>query len=218
MNSEAYQGHPIFQDLDSFVEFYEDLGYQTWTYLSEGTRAVFGLDSFVFSSIQGTLDSVRMLLRAGMMNDAYALVRAYHDAAIINAYTAHYLKSHFGIDQFIVESIEGWRSGKLKLPRFKTMLTYLRGADSLVTLGKVFGADQRYDDRRRPATLEALQQRIGFVQTPEAFAAEGGVARTLGEPIRVPGANECMTRPLDILHQGPGFETEDAESSPGPLR
>lgn len=148
VNTKEYQGHPIFEDLDHYVEFYKSLGYQTSMFIALGTKAAVGLDSYVFSSIQGTLDSVRMLLRAGMLNDAYALVRKYHDAAVINAYTGHYLFSHFSIDQFIVESIEGWRSGKVKLPRFEKMLKYLNGADSLASLNGVLESDQRYKQLR----------------------------------------------------------------------
>lgn len=148
VSSKEYQGHPVFQDLDSFIDFYRFLSHQTWPFLSLGTKAALSLDSYVFSSIQGTLESVRTVLRAGMINDAYVLVRMYYDAAIINAYTAHYLKSHFSMEQLIVESIDGWRSGELKLPRFKVMATYLRQADSLVTLSKVLGTDQRYEQLR----------------------------------------------------------------------
>lgn len=148
VDSNEYQSHPVFEDLDHYVEFYGQLGYQTSMFLSQGTRAVLGLDTYVFSSLQGTLDSMRMLLRAGMMNDAYALVRKFHDAAVINAYTAQYLKSHFSFEQMIVERIDGWRSGKVELPRFKTMLNYLKRADSLAALNRVLDSDQRYEQLR----------------------------------------------------------------------
>lgn len=148
VESEEYQGHPVFKDLDHFVEFYEQLGYQTSMFLAQGTKAILELDTYVFSSLQGTLDSVRMLLRAGMMNDAYALVRKFHDAAVINAYTAHYLKSHFSLEHFLVERIESWRSGKVALPRFKTMLNSLKDDDKLAALNRVLESDRRYEQLR----------------------------------------------------------------------
>lgn len=144
VDSREYQNHPIFEDLDYFVEFYEHLAHQTFRFLARGTRAVFSMDSYVFSSIQGTLDSIRMLLRAGMMNDAYALLRKYHDSAVINAYTSLYVENHFSLEEFIVERIEGWRSGLVKLPSFKTMLAYLQQSDSLESLNKVLAMDDRY--------------------------------------------------------------------------
>ncbi len=42
-----------------------------------------------------------------MKNDAYVIVRKYHDATVSIAYIGHYPKTHFSIEQFIVESIEG---------------------------------------------------------------------------------------------------------------
>src|SRR5690606_23232217 len=60
-----------------------------------------------------------------------------------------YLAEHFSVDEFIVEHVESWRSGKLKLPPFKQMLAYLTGAESLRPLKRVLVSDERYERLRR---------------------------------------------------------------------
>lgn len=144
VDSKEYQDHPIFGDLDYFVQFYGFMADRTAMYLATGLRSVLSLDTYVFSSIQGTLESISILLRAGMMNDAYALLRKYHDAAIIHAYTACYLEAHYCVDEVVVERIEGWRTGKTKAPGFRSLLDYLGESTALATVNHVLAADKRY--------------------------------------------------------------------------
>lgn len=149
VTSNEFQRHLVFEDLASFMEFYEFLADHTFTASATGTMAIFSMDSQVFSSMQGTLDSIRILLRTGMINDAIALVRKYHDSAVINAYTGQYIEDHIKLGQFIVERIEGWRGGKMKLPRFEKMLDYLNKSDPLKQVNVALNADDRYQRLRQ---------------------------------------------------------------------
>src|SRR5262245_14706224 len=112
-----YQNHTVFCELDNYVQFYKHLGRAVFPWVSSGTRALTHIDSYVFTSIQGTLLSIRMILRDGEINDAYALLRKYHDSAIINIYSILFLDHNFGIDNFIVSQIDDWRAGRARLPR-----------------------------------------------------------------------------------------------------
>jgi hypothetical protein len=97
------------------------LAHSVFGFVSVGTRAIGNIDSSVFSSIQGTLASIRAILRDGRINDAYALLRKYYDSAIINIYTGLYLDDHFTIENFIVTQIDRWLQGKERLPEFRIM-------------------------------------------------------------------------------------------------
>ena len=59
----------------------------------------------MFTSIRGTFESIRLILKNGMINDAYALLRKYFDSAVINIYTNLYLEDHLSIENFIVDKI-----------------------------------------------------------------------------------------------------------------
>ena len=100
------------------------------------------------SSIQGTLESIHDVLRKGRLNDAYTLLRKYYDGTIINVYTNLYLKNNFGIENLIVEKIDGWLQGKTQLPNYKSMAGYINKSDKLTVMNNLLSQDKRYEDIR----------------------------------------------------------------------
>lgn len=143
-----YQNHVVFEQLDRHVEFYGHLAHSVFQWVSQGTSAFCNIDSYVFSSMQGTLASVRTILRDGRINDAYALLRKYFDSAIINIYSMLYLDDHFSIDNFIVEQIEGWIKGTAQLPTYRVMSQYIRSSPRVVAINGLLIADPRYRSLR----------------------------------------------------------------------
>ena len=94
-------------------------------WISQGTKAITNIDTYVYSSIQGTLESIHDLLLKGRINDSYALLRKYYDSSIINVYSNLYLSDHVSIDNFIVSQIDNWRKGTETLPEFRIMSKYI---------------------------------------------------------------------------------------------
>src|SRR5690349_20813221 len=90
--------HKILTQLQEMIEFYDHLSDLTSGFLSTGTTAVFNLDTNTFTSISGTLESIKLILAKGHVNDAYALLRKYYDSTIINIYTNLYLEDHCSIE------------------------------------------------------------------------------------------------------------------------
>ena len=68
-----------------------------------GTKAILNIDTYIFSSIQGTVDSIKTILTNGRINDSYALLRKYYDSTIINIYSSLYLQDNHSLENFIVE-------------------------------------------------------------------------------------------------------------------
>jgi hypothetical protein len=100
-----YTDHNVFRQLSEFIDFYDSLSYTTIGFISQGTEAIVNLDTYVFSSVKGTLESINEILLNGRINDSYALLRKYYDSTIINVYTNLYLSDNFNLDNFIVEKI-----------------------------------------------------------------------------------------------------------------
>lgn len=125
LNRQSYTNHKIFLQLNKYSEFYKDLSFSVSLFISQGTKSIINLDSYLFSSIQGTLESIRVVLLNKRINDAYTLLRKYYDSIIINIYTNLYLDDHFSLENFIVQKIEGWREGSEKLPYFSDMRNYI---------------------------------------------------------------------------------------------
>jgi hypothetical protein len=139
-----YQNHPVFSELDRHITFYKQLAQSVFSWVSLGTGAACNIDSYVFSSIQGTLTSIRAILRDGRINDAYALLRKYYDSAIINIYSNLYLQDHFSVENFVVKQIDNWRKGKTRLPEYRIMAQYIRSSSRVTPITAVLFADDRY--------------------------------------------------------------------------
>lgn len=153
VESEAYQSHRIFTDLKLYIDFYESLSMSVFLFITMGTKAIANIDSYTYSSMQGTLESIRTLLLNGRINDAYALLRKYYDSVIINIYTNLYLDEHFSMDQlkvdnFIVEKIQNWLSEKVPLPRNKDMHEYIRHSRKVTPVTSALLSDGRYKSIR----------------------------------------------------------------------
>jgi len=139
-----YQKHAVFTDLDRDIAFYNSLADSIFGFVSIGTRAMCNIDSSLFSSIEGTLASIRTILRDGRINDAYALLRKYHDSAIINIYTGLYLEDHLSIEKLIVTQIDNWMQAKEKLPEFRIMSQYIRKSAKVSPITTLLHSDDRY--------------------------------------------------------------------------
>lgn len=144
----AYAEHPVFEELDGYIDFYRSLATSVFSFSTMGTTAICNMDTYVYSSIQGTLESIRDILRNGRINDAYALLRKYYDSAIINVYSTLFLQDHFSIENFIVRKINDWLHGKEKLPEYRVMSSYIKGSQKLATLNAQLYGDEKYKEIR----------------------------------------------------------------------
>ena len=140
-SSKEYQEHKIFDELTLYIEFYESLSFSIMGFVSMGTTAV-NIDIYIFSSIQGTVDSIKTLLTNGRINDSYALLRKYYDSTIINIYSSLYLKDNHSLDNFIVEKIENWLQGKEQLPEYRVMNDYVRNSAKLKEINDLLFNDK----------------------------------------------------------------------------
>jgi hypothetical protein len=139
-----YQTHPVFSELESHIGFYEALAHSVFQWISSGTNAFGNIDSYVYSSIQGTLTSIQTILRDGRINDAYSLLRKYHDSVVINIYSILYLEEQFSIENFVVEQIDRWLKGSAQLPEYRVMSQYIRSSPRVAPVTAVLYSDDRY--------------------------------------------------------------------------
>lgn len=144
VTDKAYTKHRVFAELDRYANFYKQMAMSVLQFVSMGTRAIWNIDTFAYSSMQGTVDSIKAILLAGRINDAYALLRKYHDSAVINIYANLYLKDHFSIENFVVEKINNWLQGKEQLPEYRVMSQYIRASETLKPINDLLYKDDRY--------------------------------------------------------------------------
>ncbi len=144
--NKAYIEHPVFEQLSKCSTFYENLAFQMMSFVTLGIQSAINIDMTVYDSMQGTLESISDILRKGRVNDAYALLRKYYDAAIINIYTNIYLDENVSIENFVVEKIENWLKGEEQLPPIQVMNTYIEKSSKAANIYKLLHKDKRYSE------------------------------------------------------------------------
>ena len=144
-----HKEHLVFNLLAKYAQFYKDLSTSVMGWVTQGTiDSVLNIDTYVFSSIRGTLESIRDILIKGRINDSYALLRKYHDSVIINVYSNLYLDDNFSVENFVVEKINNWLHGKEKLPEYRIMSDYIRKSEKLIDINALLYKDNTYKEIR----------------------------------------------------------------------
>jgi hypothetical protein len=141
---ELLKNHKIFSELDYYIEFYEYFSSGVFSFSSHGIKTIFNIDSYVYSSMQMSMDSIKQILTLGRINDAYALVRKYYDSVIINIYYTLYIKDNENQYNIFVDKINDWYLGKEKLPRYKTIKKYIEDSKHVKKLNEIIDFDKRY--------------------------------------------------------------------------
>ncbi|WP_232821399.1 hypothetical protein [Acidithiobacillus ferrivorans] len=140
VTDKAYTEHQVFAELDQYAKFYKQLAMSVFQFVPMGTKAICNINTYVYSSMQGTVESIKIILLSGRINDAYALLRKYYDSAVINVYSNLYLKDNFSIEKFIVEKINNWLQSKEKLPDYRVMSQYIRASETLKPINDLLWA------------------------------------------------------------------------------
>ncbi len=143
-----YVNHQIFEELNYYAQFYEYLSDAVMSFSTAGTTAIMSIDTYVFMSMKGTIESINLVLKDGKLNDAYALLRKYYDSVIVNAYTNLYINDNVGRAGYYIAEINDWLHGKKPLPRMPKMSKYLDKSESLSELNTLLKLDNRYDGIR----------------------------------------------------------------------
>ena len=153
--NKEYLEHSVFRQLTEYADFYRSLSDSTMSWISQGTNSAINIDTYVFSSTQGTLESIHDILLKGRINDAYALLRKYYDVIIINLYSNLFLSENFSIDNFIVEKINNWVKGKEKIPTFEKMSKYIIKSNKVSEITQLIYSNGAF----KGSSFEDLRQR-----------------------------------------------------------
>ena len=146
--NKQYTEHKVFGQLTEFADFYKSLSESVMNWVTKGTRSILNLDTYVYSSMQGTLESIHDILLKGRINDSYSLLRKFYDSTIINIYSNPYLEDNFSLDNFFVTQIDNWTKGTDKLPEYRIMSQYIMNSRKLKAITALLQQDQTYKNIR----------------------------------------------------------------------
>ena len=136
---EAYLKHKVFDDLKYMKEFYDSISMSCFSFVATGTHGITNYASYVYSAIEGTLDSITILLKNGRINDAYTLIRKLFDDILLEIYMDVTLKDKISIDNFFVEEVNEWIHGKHRIPKTDKILKCLKESQRTKDLYPLFG-------------------------------------------------------------------------------
>lgn len=136
-----YLKHKVFDDLKYMREFYDSLSCSCFSFVASGTKGIVNYASYVYSSIEGTLDSITTLLTKGRINDAYTLIRKLFDDIILEIYMDVTLKDKFSLENYIVEEVNEWIQGKHRILKSEKILKYLKTSERTRDLYPLLGWD-----------------------------------------------------------------------------
>ena len=146
---EEYREHEIFKNLDSIDGFYDFLSFNSFGFSSEGIPEIFpNIDSRIFSSIKGTIDSIRLLLKNAHLNDAFAIARKYFDEIFLDVYMTVYRQEQRRKNPNIllldVERVKKWMNDHFSVPQYGNMIKYFERSESYHKLFAYFDFEKRY--------------------------------------------------------------------------
>lgn len=136
---EAYFKHKVFDDLKYMKKFYDLISMSCFSFMATGTHGITNYTSYVYSAIEGTLDSITILLKKGRINDVYTLIRKLFDDILLEIYMGVILKDKISIDNFFVQEVNEWIQGKHRVPKTEKILKCLKDSPRTKDLYPLFG-------------------------------------------------------------------------------
>lgn len=140
VNSNAYQTHPIFNVIRQMMDFYNGVSDTCYSYVASGAPGIGNYASYVYLSLQYTLDSIKILLMEGHITDAFVLSRKYFDTVLVEIYIDVVRRDKYDwMESFIVKDVEEWIKGHYRIPTIKKILGILKTSESTKDLFPYFG-------------------------------------------------------------------------------
>lgn len=138
--SKAYKEHTLFNELDEMMQFYESVSSRAFYFLPSGTKGFANYETYYFMSIKGTLESIKVLLQNGRINDSLVLVRKMFDDILTEIYLAVTLKEKFDITKSLyVEDVQKWLETSFRIPSLKKILKTIESSSYTKDLYPFFG-------------------------------------------------------------------------------
>jgi hypothetical protein len=140
--SDAYKNHLVFEEIDYIRSFYDSLSYSCSFFMPNGILRFINYTTYVYTAINGTLESIYTLLKRGLITDAYVLLRKYFDDILLEIYINVILKDKYNWDDnLVVKEVEDWLKGKYRIPSIKKLLKYLKTSENSKDLYQYFAWD-----------------------------------------------------------------------------
>ena len=138
--SKAYKEHSLFKEFDEMMHFYECVSDRAFYFIPSGTKGFANYETYYFMSIKGTLESIKVLLQNGRINDSLVLVRKMFDDILTEIYLTVILKEKYDITKSLfVEDVQKWLDSSFRIPSLKKILKTIEISSYTKDLYPYFG-------------------------------------------------------------------------------
>ena len=161
LDQESLRTHAVFDDLAYLKTFYDHLSTDVFQWGRSGVHAIGNIDSYLYSSTAGTLDSIAIVLGNARIADAYTLLRRFQDSAVLNLYVdelSDEWEKSLSMDNFSLKglkTVEEWMKGKTPIPEYRVMSQKIRQSPRLLPLTDLLYSDDRYKELRERCNSHA---------------------------------------------------------------
>lgn len=139
----GYTEHTAFSDIQMIINVYKFLSYNSFGFIPNGLPGEWiNYETYIFSSLKGTVESIMMLLKSAHINDAFAVLRKYFDETMIAVFYVVYCKDQIMANSgkllYTVQKLKDWRDGKAKSLKYDAIIKYLKRSKSFSGLMSKF--------------------------------------------------------------------------------
>lgn len=125
------------------MEVYDFLSFNSFGFTPNGLPGEWiNYETYIFSSLKGTIESMKMLLESAHINDAFAVLRKYFDEIMIAVFYVVYCKDQIAANSgkllYTVQKLKEWRDGNAKSPKYDAIIKYLKRSKSFSDLMSKF--------------------------------------------------------------------------------
>lgn len=142
--SKEYNEHPIFDELSYISNCYKHISYASIGFIPSGydVKSLLNIDTYIMSSIRGTIHSIQLLLKNGLINDAFAIARKYFDEILFDIYQSVKREDYNHNDihhiLYINQELQRWRESTIRIPKIDVQIKYLQSAITTKDLMALF--------------------------------------------------------------------------------
>jgi hypothetical protein len=136
--NKIYAKHSVFKTTDKIINFYHWAANYLSRYISVGVQSLRNFEVDLFLSIKNTIESIKMILYHGKIGDAYALLRRYHDAVIMETFITLNKWENLDFKTLTEEFTQNWYDGNKSMPQYRDMITFINESEKVAKLIPLF--------------------------------------------------------------------------------
>lgn len=136
--------------------FYDGISFSSFSFIPNGTLVISNYETYIYMSLRSTLDSIKTLLKAGHITDAFVLIRKLFDTVLANIYLDVVREDKYDwMKSLVVQDVDEWLRGQHWIPKTGRILKVLKESPTTKNQ-RDRNFDTQYIDLRSCSSLQGI--------------------------------------------------------------